>query len=116
MRAAVVTQAEQTANEGQENADPESAVRELDLPLGWDLTFGEAPTELPNDVVSWLAKLAGLALTIVALMFGAPFWFDLLSKVVRVRSTGAPPPATDAVRKGEGEQSRAGPGAAVSTG
>ena len=44
-------------------------------------------------------------------MLGAPFWFDLLSKVVRVRSTGAPPPASDAVRSGEGEQTRAGPAA-----
>jgi hypothetical protein len=55
-----------------------------------------------------LAKLAGLALTIGAVMLGAPFWFDLLSKLMRVRSTGAPPPASDAVRKGEREQSRAG--------
>jgi hypothetical protein len=113
VRAAVVTQAEQAASEGAEAADPEAAVRELDLPLGWNLTFGEGPTDLPNDTIAWLAKLAGLALTIVALMFGAPFWFDLLSKIVRVRATGAPPPVTDAVRKGEGEQSRAGPGTSV---
>ncbi len=44
-------------------------------------------------------------------MLGAPFWFDLLSKVARIRATGAPPPASDAVRSGEGEQTRAGPGA-----
>jgi hypothetical protein len=109
VRAAVVAQAEETA--AQEEGEPKATVSDLDVPLGWSLSFGEAPTELPNDTVSWLAKLAGLALTVVALMFGAPFWFDLLSKVVRVRATGAPPPATDAVRKGEGEQSRAGPGA-----
>ena len=61
--------------------------------------------------MAWLSKFAGLALTIGAVMLGAPFWFDLLSKVVRVRSTGAPPPASDAVRTGEGEQTRAGPAA-----
>jgi hypothetical protein len=109
VRAAVVAQAEETA--AQDEGEAKATVSDLDVPLGWTISFGEAPTELPNDTVSWLAKLAGLALTVVALMFGAPFWFDLLSKVVRVRATGAPPPATDAVRKGEGEQSRAGPGA-----
>jgi hypothetical protein len=109
LRAAVVAQAEEAA--AQEEGEAKATVSDLDLPLGWTLSFGEAPTELPNDTISWIAKLAGLALTVVALMFGAPFWFDLLSKVVRVRASGAPPPATDAVRKGEGEQSRAGPGA-----
>ena len=68
--------------------------------------------EIPDDLLAILAKLFGLALTIGAVMLGAPFWFDLLSKIMRVRSTGAPPPASDAVRKGEGEQARAGPGAA----
>jgi hypothetical protein len=109
-RAAVVAQAEEAAGRDAGETDAEQAIRELDLPLGWNLSFGEAPTDLPNDWVAWFAKLAGLALTVIALMFGAPFWFDLLSKIVRVRATGAPPPATDAVRKGEGEQSRAGPG------
>ena len=68
---------------------------------------------MPNRIRSRVLNVfAGLALTIGAVMLGAPFWFDLLSKIVRVRSTGAPPPASDAVRSGEGEQTRAGPGAA----
>ena len=58
---------------------------------------------------------SGFALTIGAVMLGAPFWFDLLSKVSRVRATGAPPPASDSIRSGDGEQSRAGPGAAKAT-
>lgn len=32
-------------------------------------------------------KLAGLFLTAAAISFGAPFWFDLLQKMVRVRGT-----------------------------
>jgi hypothetical protein len=43
-------------------------------------------------------------LTAAALTLAAPFWFDMLSKIARIRSAGAPPPASDAVRKGEGEQ------------
>jgi len=48
--------------------------------------------------------------TVIAVSFGAPFWFDALSKIARLRGTGAPPPATDAVRRGEGEERRSGPG------
>jgi len=108
VRAAVVKKAEAAANGKLSDVEVENAVKRLDLPLGWQLSFGDAPTQLPNDVLAWLAKLAGLALTIGAIMLGAPFWFDLLSKIVSVRGTGAPPPATDAVRKGEGKQPRAG--------
>jgi hypothetical protein len=111
VRTAVVKKAEAAAEGDLEEAEVEEAVKQLDLPLGWELSTGDGPTEVPNDLLAILAKLFGLALTIGAVMLGAPFWFDLLSKIMRVRSTGAPPPATDAVRKGEGEQPRAGPGA-----
>ncbi|MFZ4662932.1 MAG: hypothetical protein ACOYNY_38350 [Caldilineaceae bacterium] len=39
----------------------------------------------------WGKKFAGFFLTIVALSLGAPFWFDLLGKLVNLRSTGKPP-------------------------
>ena len=110
-RAAVMTRANAAAQGNAADVRVEEAVKELDLPLGWELSFGDGSTQFPDDAMSWLAKLAGLALTIGAVMLGAPFWFDLLSKIVRVRATGAPPPASDAVRSGEGEQSRAGPAA-----
>jgi hypothetical protein len=113
VRAAVVTKAEAAAEGALTERELEAAVRQLDLPLGWQLTFGDAPTQLPNDPLAWLAKLAGLALTVGAILLGAPFWFDLMSKVVRVRATGSPPPASDAVRTGEGEETRAGPQARV---
>ena len=112
-RAAVVKQAEAAAEQEAADIDVENAVRQLDVPLGWEWSFGDRATQAPNDVVAWIAKVLGLAITIAALMLGAPFWFDLLSKISRVRSTGAPPPATDARRSGEGEQSRAGSGAAA---
>ena len=59
-----------------------------------------------------LSKLIGLSLTAVAITFGAPFWFDTLSKLARLRTSGAPPPASDAVRRGEGEETRRGDRAA----
>lgn len=76
----------------------------LEIPLGWR---GEMSPHW--DDWSWYpSKLLGLALTVAALSLGAPFWFDLLGKVARLRVSGAPPPTTDAVRVGEGEQKRAG--------
>ncbi len=109
IRAAVVKQAEAASQQTLDDVKLEDAAKQLDLPLGWTLSFGDEPTQLPNDFFAWLAKFAGLALTIGAIMLGAPFWFDLLSKIMRVRATGAPPPASDARRSGEAEEPRAGP-------
>lgn len=85
----------------------------LPLPLGWRLERGPEPQAIPiykdwDMVWSILSKLLGLGLTTGALMLGAPFWFDTLSKIARLRNSGAPPPASDAVRRGEGEETRAG--------
>lgn len=115
VRAAVVKKAEAAADGELTDVGLQAEVRKLDLPLGWELSFGDAPSQLPNDALAWLAKLLGLLLTVGAVLLGAPFWFDILSKFVRVRATGAPPPASDAVRSGEGEQTRAGPGRASLT-
>ncbi len=109
VRAAVVKEATDTATGTLDDVALERTVEKLDLPLGWEASFGDAPTQFPNDVLGWVQKLIGLLLTVGAIQLGAPFWFDLLSKIVRVRSTGAPPPASDAVRRGEGEETRRGP-------
>lgn len=40
----------------------------------------------------WLGRhLAGFLLTAVAVSFGAPFWFDLLGKLVKLRNAGGQP-------------------------
>lgn len=57
------------------------------LPLGW--SGGTTPT----SVGGWLAKVLGWALTVFAASFGAPFWFDALSKLGSLRNAG-PRPAT----------------------
>jgi hypothetical protein len=58
------------------------------LPIGWNFGSSDA------SVTFWLAKLAGLAITAVALSLGAPFWFDLLSKFMKIRGTGDKPQRT----------------------
>jgi hypothetical protein len=111
VRAAVVQKAEAAAEGTLTEVEVDSALKQLDLPLGWNVSLGDAPTQLPDDVIAWFAKLLGLALTVAAVVLGAPFWFDLLGKVARIRATGAPPPASDAVRSGDADQKRAGSGA-----
>ncbi len=45
-------------------------------------------TPLFNDPTGWLLKLIGLFITGAAAAQGAPFWFDILKKVVNVRANG----------------------------
>ena len=53
-------------------------VEELGLPVGW----GE---NAPDNV---FAAIPGWIVAIAALNLGAPFWFDLLSRVARLRGSG----------------------------
>ncbi len=89
-RAAVVAHAEEAARRA-EPADVGQSVEALELPLGWTFERGGAQG-LPADVPGLFAKLIGLLLTGAAISLGAPFWFDLLGKVARLRSAGSPPP------------------------
>ena len=54
----------------------------LKLPIGWAAPTGRSPARA--------CVHTRLALTMIALSLGAPFWFDLLNKLVRLRSTGVP--------------------------
>ena len=45
--------------------------------------------------MAWLAtRVLGAILTAFAVSLGAPFWFDVLGKIVNVRSTGKAPSST----------------------
>jgi hypothetical protein len=48
-------------------------------------------SNLPPDIISWLIKLLGMLMTAAAAAQGAPFWFDILGKLVNVRGTGTNP-------------------------
>jgi hypothetical protein len=44
-----------------------------------------------KSLLFWIIKLTGWALTTIAISLGAPFWFDMLSKVIQLRMTGKKP-------------------------
>jgi hypothetical protein len=68
-----------------DTADCVDEVEALGLPFGW-----QAENRPEGSFVGILGKTLGLVLTVFALMLGAPFWFDTLSKLARLRTTGKP--------------------------
>ncbi len=57
------------------------------------LQFGWKPDDPanPKDPGGWCAKIVGLLVSAFAISLGAPFWFDLLQRVMRVRLAGIKP-------------------------
>ncbi len=60
------------------------------LALGWgnyggaQSFFGKAKYVIVSSLGNWI-KFLGLFLTAIAISLGAPFWFDILSKVIKIR-------------------------------
>lgn len=73
------------------------------LPIGWSdeaMRLPFWPSGLDKDQMwGWWTRLGGWLLTALALSLGAPFWFDLLSKVVDVRHGMANPKVEKQVEK-----------------
>ncbi|MEM8569347.1 MAG: hypothetical protein AAGG56_00440 [Pseudomonadota bacterium] len=77
------------------------------LPLGWkddelrthpfggsDAQDAAGANGVGNFLLLIVYKILGLLITATAITLGAPFWFDLLSKFVNIRSAGAKPDAS----------------------
>jgi len=108
LRASVVQAASAYASAQAESGDEESLdelrhhlddLANRGLPLGW----GGDRVLSSRDPGPWASKLAGLLLTALAASLGAPFWFDLVNKLINVRSTGNVPPRSSATASPEGE-------------
>jgi hypothetical protein len=95
VRNAIVADAskQQNAQVKNENSpkldDLENRILKYSLPIGWS---SKNPHALPvdNKLIDWLAKIVGWIITGLAISLGAPFWFDLLNKVMVIRSTVKP--------------------------
>jgi hypothetical protein len=99
-RAAIVARAEAAARDPDFGSRNYYAVRsELDslgLPIGWTNGWG-APRQgydpVTDDFEAWnhfFAPFLGWLLIAFAATMGAPFWFDILNKVMVIRSTVKP--------------------------
>ena len=63
------------------------------LPVGWHHgPTSEVPPNSPryHYVLAWILAILGWGITAGALSFGAPFWFDMLNKIMVVRGTVKP--------------------------
>lgn len=97
-REAVVAAAGRTVADPPTSADLDSVAEttdrlsELSLPVGWDDTARDAWSGGP---FSWAAfgYLLGWLTTAGLATLGAPFWFDLLTRLVSLRDAGAKPKA-----------------------
>lgn len=66
------------------------AILDDGIPLGWNRNvFNDSKGEFYFPLI--LLKLFGLSATILAIMMGAPFWFDILNKVANLRGAGRKP-------------------------
>jgi len=120
LRQVIVAQANNTASNGGtqiSSNDFVDQVNQLGIPVGWTTTPatadkpcgwipGEAVylgirrvntcqvlNDLPrmDDFWGWAIKLSGLLISGLAAAQGAPFWFDILKKLVNLRSSGPTP-------------------------
>ena len=69
----------------------QSEMAALNVPIGWDRAPQQPQPFGSWEWFGWLARqVAGLFLTAFAVSLGAPFWFDLLNKIMVIRSTVKP--------------------------
>ncbi len=83
-----------------DGAAPNAEARGANAPSADPASTGPTPAPVPriSPNSTWIiAKFTGLLLSIMAVSMGAPFWFDVLNKLVNIRlASGRPDPtATD---------------------
>ncbi len=76
----------------------EEALSDISLPIGWTQVnikqqVGSIPSTSPGlpSFFRFARAIPGWIISGVAIAMGAPFWFDLISKVTNVRNTGRKP-------------------------
>jgi hypothetical protein len=106
--AAAAKQAGSGSSASQNADEVVRSISALKLPLGWTpphitrvspagvktVVVSTDPQHVPVGVGSWLIKLLGLLITVLALSLGAPFWFDALTRLASLRQSGPKPKPT----------------------
>lgn len=77
VREATVKKAQASVEKSTDPMKADVSLKDLAVPIGWS-----RPVSL---------AIVGCIVTAFALTLGAPFWFDLLGRLVNFRQTGVPP-------------------------
>lgn len=99
LRETIVYKVEQTIEQESitgniRNLDTNQILDDIKLPIGWTQDnlqdqLGWSKVKIQNvPILSILTMLAGWIISGLAIAMGAPFWFDLLSKVMNVKNAG----------------------------
>jgi hypothetical protein len=91
LRAAVSSRAGAINQSPAEAAKALDQVEQLQLPIGWGANGPQGHDRALGQLPAWsVRRLPGWLITIAALSLGASFWFDLLSRLSRLRGSGVP--------------------------
>ncbi len=98
-----------TADEMNKLRDALAKMEADELPIGFSCLGQSSLESAPKAILercvrnvkaktagNWGAKVLGWLITALAVTLGAPFWFELLSRLVNVRGSGPKPTRTDA--------------------
>ena len=96
LRVSIAAQAQTVAaNQDIKNLLKDEDIKQLgSFPIGWKIEDGTIKN-LPNSKLGWFNLILGWLVTTAAISLGAPFWFDLLSKVANLRGTGGKTPTSE---------------------
>lgn len=92
-RLALVKQIEGTPTGSLDSIKYEDAKKKLssiNLPIGWSPQTAPKNEKLFAWIAAWIVLFFGWLVTALAASMGAPFWFDMLNKVMVIRSTVKP--------------------------
>ena len=100
-RAKIAAYASQVVTSNSSNNAVDDEDRKINVPtglqetsmsfMGWTSGDSSDPRKMPENPGGWVLKIFGLSLSAFAAALGAPFWFDILSKVMTVRTGGSQP-------------------------
>ena len=117
LRESIVQAAQTSASQGQvidgnKANERLQSLMDLGLPLGWSFAAPPAkpakstdapvpvdPRLLPSTLAGWIGKVAGLLLTGFAISQGSQIWFDLMNRLLNLRSSNLQPASEDSSAK-----------------
>ena len=91
LRAAVIAQAARAEASSESLKQLDKTLQATKLPVGWQGVTFYKPNELEGHYWDRLfLHLVGWLITAIAVSLGAPFWFDILNRIMVIRSTVKP--------------------------